>query len=167
LDLVSPPPPGFSHDILVRSSSESWAETDKSRLEKGEASFDPIKDRKGPLNLAVLITLSPPGKTVKGETAEKKVTNPPQGRIVVFGDSDFASNGYFNLSGNGDLFLNTINHLTEEEQLISIRPAKSPVKPLSLTAGQAQVLFLVPLVLLPLLVIGAGVIVWRSRRKAR
>ncbi|MEW6187626.1 MAG: GldG family protein [Thermodesulfobacteriota bacterium] len=167
LQLASSPTPGFTPEVLIRSSSESWAEFDKSRLDKGEASFEPTKDRRGPLNLSVLITLAGSGKTSPEPPSEKNTPTLTKGRLVVFGDSDFASNGYFNLSGNGDLFLNTINHLTEEQQLISIRPAKSPVKPLSLSAGQAQALFLIPLVLLPLVVIGAGVAVWRSRRKAR
>lgn len=167
LELASSPPQGFSPEVLISSSSESWAEFDKSRMDKGEASFDPAQDRKGPLNLGVLITVTGPGTPAIDPSPDKKSPNLPQGRMVIFGDSDFASNGYFNLSGNGDLFINTINYLTGEQQLISIRPAKSPVKPLSLTAGQAQALFLIPLVLLPLAVIGAGVAVWRSRRRAR
>ena len=105
----------------------------------------------------------------KSESKEpdKKEQKFPKGQLAVFGDSDFAANGYFNLSGNGDLFLNTVNYLTEEEQLISVRPAKTPVRPLSLTSTQAQILFLVPMVLMPLGIIAVGIGVWRSRRKAR
>jgi ABC-type uncharacterized transport system involved in gliding motility auxiliary subunit len=167
LTLASPSPAGISYDILVLSSPQSWAETNKTKLEKGEAAFDGGQDRKGPLPLAVLVNLS--SQEQKAETKESKgqETKSPKGQIAVFGDSDFASNGYFNLAGNGDLFLNTVNYLTEEEHLISIRPVKTPVRPLSLTATQAQVLFLVPMVLLPLAVIAVGILVWRSRRKAR
>ena len=100
------------------------------------------------------------------EPSEKEKKS-PKGQIALFGDSDFASNGYFNLSGNGDLFLNTVNYLTEEEALISIRPAKTPVRPLSLSYSRPWSCFWVPMVLLPVLVIGAGIGVWRSRRKAR
>jgi ABC-type uncharacterized transport system involved in gliding motility auxiliary subunit len=167
LTIPATPPSGVSYDILVRSSAESWAETDKRKMEKGEASFDAGKDRKGPLPLAVLVTIGSPDPKPDSKEFGKKEQKFPKGQLALFGDSDFASNGYFNLSGNGDLLLNTINFLTEEEQLISIRPAKTPVRPLSLTATQAQMLFLVPMVLLPLVVIGAGISVWRSRRKAR
>lgn len=163
LILSSPPPSGVSYDILVRSSSESWAETDKSRMEKGEASFDVGKDRKGPLILAALVTIG----SQKPSSESKEPEKSSKGQIAVFGDSDFAGNGYFNLSGNGDLFLNTVNYLTEEKHLIAVRPDKTPVRPLSLSPAQAQMLFLVPMVLIPLAIIAAGIGVWRSRRKAR
>jgi ABC-type uncharacterized transport system involved in gliding motility auxiliary subunit len=117
--------------------------------------------------LAVLVTIGSPEPTSESKKPGKKEEKPSKGQIVVFGDSDFAENGYFNLSGNGDLFLNTVNYLTEEEPLISVRPAKTPVRPLSLTPTQAQMLFLVPMVLMPLAIIAAGIGVWRSRRKAR
>lgn len=167
LTLSSPPPPGFFHDILVRSSPESWAETDKGKIEKGEATFDIGKDRKGPLPLAVLVTMDSRESASGSKEPSDREKKSSKGQIVVFGDSDFADNGYFNLAGNGDLFLNTINYLTGEENLISVRPAKTPVRPLSLTPAQAQMLFLVPMVLMPLVIIGAGIGVWRSRRKAR
>jgi ABC-type uncharacterized transport system involved in gliding motility auxiliary subunit len=107
------------------------------------------------------------GNKAQPEGSAEKEQKPLKGRLAVFGDSDFAGNGTFNLSGNGDLFLNTVNFLTEEEQLIAIRPAKTPVKPLSLTAAQAKVLFWVPLVLLPLLIVTAGLAVWKKRSRAR
>jgi len=44
------------------------------------------------------------------------------GRIAVFGDSDFASNRYYNLSANANFALNVANWLTEEADLISIQP---------------------------------------------
>ena len=167
LDLSSPPPPKVSYDVLVNSSSGSWAEFNKKELEKGRAAFDSGQDRKGPLPLAVLVTLPSPEQKNGSKESSEKEKEFPKGQIALFGDSDFASNGYFNLSGNGDLFLNTVNYLTEEAALISIRPAKTPVRPLSLSYSQAMVLFWVPVVLLPVLVIGAGIGVWRSRRKAR
>ena len=44
---------------------------------------------------------------------------------MVFGDSDFASNNYLNLSGNRDLFLNTVSWLAEEENLMPSGPRKA------------------------------------------
>lgn len=167
LTLASSPPSGVVYDVLVRSSSGSWAEFNKKGVEKGQAAFDAGQDQKGPLTLAVLVTLASPEQKVTSKNPPDREPPTPKGQLVLFGDSDFASNGYFNLSGNGDLFLNTVNYLTEEEALISIRPAKTPIRPLSLSASQAMVVFLVPMVLLPVLVIGAGIWVWRSRRKAR
>jgi len=167
LDFTAPLPQGITTDVLVQSSQASWGETNKAKLEKGVAAFDEGQDKKGPLNLAVLITIKPSPAGGTGPGAKKEGPQPQPARLAVFGDSDFASNGYFNQAGNGDLFLNTINFLTEEAQLISIRPAKSPVKPLTLSAAQGQAFFWIPLVLIPLLMIFIGVMVWRQRRKAR
>lgn len=168
INIFPSPPSGVSAEILVRSSSGSWSELNRKDMEKGKASFDPGQEQKGPLPLAVLVNFSSPGKMAERNEPKEKEKKSPKGQIVLFGDSDFASNGYFNLSGNGDLFLNTVNYLTEEEALIAIRPAKTAqVRPLTLSSSQAMVLFWVPLVLMPLMVIGAGILVWRSRRKTR
>jgi ABC-type uncharacterized transport system involved in gliding motility auxiliary subunit len=35
----------------------------------------------------------------------------PETRMVVFGDSDFVTNGYLGIPGNRDLFLNAVNWL--------------------------------------------------------
>jgi ABC-type uncharacterized transport system involved in gliding motility auxiliary subunit len=164
---AQPPPPGVLYDLLVRTSTGSWAEFNKKGIGKGQATFDSGQDQKGPLTLGLLATLSPTEKKFDMKEPSKNKPKAPKGQLLLFGDSDFASNGYFNLSGNGDLFLNSVNYLTEEEALMAIRPAKTPVRPLTLSSNQALALFLVPLVLLPGLIIGAGIRVWRSRRKAR
>ena len=59
LDFTAPLPPGITTEVLVQSSQASWGETNKAKLEKGEAAFDEGQDKKGPLNLAVLITIKP------------------------------------------------------------------------------------------------------------
>ena len=46
----------------------------------------------------------------------------PKSRFVTIGDSDFAANNAVRIQGNQDLFLNTINWLAQQENLISIRP---------------------------------------------
>ncbi len=167
LALSPSPPPRISYDVLVNSSSGSWAEFNRKEVENGQVSFDPEKDRKGPLTLAAMVTLSTPDQKAGLPERSEKEKKSPKGQIALFGDSDFAGNGYFNLAGNGDLFLNTVNYMTEEGTLISIRPAKTPVRPLTLSYAQAMVLFWVPMVFLPVLVIVVGIGVWRSRRKAR
>ena len=46
----------------------------------------------------------------------------PETRIVAIGDSDFASNGWLGIPGNRDLFMNSVNWLAQQENMISIRP---------------------------------------------
>ena len=46
-------------------------------------------------------------------------------KLIVFGDSDFLTNGLLNAQGvNRDLALNSISYLLNEPDLISIRPKR-------------------------------------------
>jgi ABC-type uncharacterized transport system involved in gliding motility auxiliary subunit len=84
---------------------------------------------------------------------------------VVFGSSLFASNKFFKLQGNGELFMNTVSWLAEEENLIAIRPKSSRGQPLVLTERQSLLTFLIPVVVVPLawFVLGIGVYSYRRR----
>jgi ABC-type uncharacterized transport system involved in gliding motility auxiliary subunit len=88
-------------------------------------------------------------------------------QILVFGDSDFASNGYFNMQGNSDFFLNSVNYLGEQENLITVERPKTSGTPLTLSRSQSQLLFWVGLFLMPVLVLASGLAVFRLRRKHR
>ena len=51
----------------------------------------------------------------------------PETRVVVVGDSDFASNGVLGIQGNRDLFMNMVGWLSQQENLISIRPKEAAI----------------------------------------
>ena len=57
--------------------------------------------------------------------AKRRRAQAAETRVVAFGDSDFASNGALGVPGNRDLFLNTVNWLAQQENLIAIRAARS------------------------------------------
>ena len=86
-------------------------------------------------------------------------------RFVVIGDSDFASNALFALGG-GDLFLNAINWLTLQEDLISIPPKDAADRLLAPTMSRAEGFMLIGVTMLfmPLVVTVIGVAVWIRRR---
>ena len=86
---------------------------------------------------------------------------------MVFGNVDFAVNAYFNLSGNGDLFLNTLNFLAAEEKQILVRREEKKAQPLTLKGWQAWFLFLTSLAALPLIMLAAGVRAYLRRRGQR
>src|SRR6185369_3965590 len=88
----------------------------------------------------------------------------PQTRIVVIGDSDFASNAAVGIQGNSDLFVNINNWLAQQEDLISIHPRDEGDRRISLTADQQRRLAWMSLLLLPGLVLGSGVWAWSRRR---
>jgi len=90
-----------------------------------------------------------------------------QGYLLVAGDSDFVDNTHFGLSGNGDFFLNIVNFLAEEENLITIEPRRREGQPLILTRVQGQLVFWTSMVLVPLMVLLSGLLVYRVRRMQR
>ena len=76
---------------------------------------------------------------------------------------DFAANAYFNLFGNGDLFLNTVNFLAAEEQQIMVREALK-AQLLTLSSNQYWFLFFVSVIFGPLLMVVGGIWAYRTRR---
>lgn len=106
------------------------------------------------------------GGTEPGET-ESGETEPPDadGRLVVVGDTDFIANDLaLSPLGNADLFLNMVHWLTEDENLIAIRPRDPEDRRITMTAGQLRNLVLLALVFLPGFFLVWGVAVWWSRR---
>lgn len=129
----------------------SWGEI--GILKSGEIEFNPGKDKKGPLNVGVCAF----GKWDEDSKEEM--------RLVVFGDSDFSNNRSLGFSGNGDVFLNSIAWLVEDETSISIRPKEASVGRLMLTRAQIRFIFLLNVVMVPLLILGSGVWIWWRRKK--
>ena len=90
--------------------------------------------------------------------------NKPETRIVAIGDSDFASNSYVGVAGNRDLFLNTVNWLAQQENLISVRPRDPQDRRVNLTAGQDRFIFLLTVLIIPGFVLLGGIQTWWRRR---
>ena len=150
--------------------ANSWGEINLNALKEGQSQFDEKSDIKGPVAVAVVSTREIPTEKEKKSENDNK-TDPPtdqknikKAHLTVIGDSDFASNQYFNFSGNGDLFLNVASFLAEEENLISIRPKERKNSPLSLTSDQGMLILMLGL-LTPSFVIFIGVRTWWRRRR--
>jgi ABC-type uncharacterized transport system involved in gliding motility auxiliary subunit len=159
-------PSGVTATILAKTSANSWSER---QLTDQEVTYDEGKDVAGPISIAAVVTVEPTEeeteKKTEEETEEEREESPTQeGRLAVFGDSDFATNRYYYLSGNGNLFLNTINWLAEEADLISIQAKTASPRTIQLTATQGRILFFVSVIILPLVVLVSGITVWVRRR---
>jgi len=167
--------PDVSLLALATTMSTSYEKLGKEWIKDEKAAFDAKTDKKGPFTLAaqVEIKLAP----VKGEPAPKggqgqageKQPAPPEGSttyLVVFGDADFAANSFFNLFGNGDLFLNTTNFLARAMEQITVRGA-GKAQLLTLKSGQIWALFLASLVGAPLVMLVVGIWAYRRRRARR
>lgn len=156
---IEPKPEGVvSSQSLAKTSANSYAKKDfilKARMTLKEIGFDQKKDKAGPLAVAGVAV-------IKGQAGAAAKT--ADGRLAVIGDSDFASNHYTGMYGNGNLFLNVANWLTEESDLISIQPKTQNPRSIQLTAAQGRVIFWVSVVILPLLVLAAGIAIFIRRR---
>ncbi len=165
--------PGAAGLPLALSTQTSWEKIGREVLKKENWDFNPQTDRQGPFNLAVLVELKPPElKDGASEAKEKAASQEKkeEGKtayLAVFGDVDFATNGYFNLSMNGDLFLNTVNFLAEEEKQILIRRDEKKPQPLNLTSWQIYGLFFLTLIFIPGAMLAAGVAAYLRRRARR
>lgn len=150
---------------LLKTSERSWSESDvKSLLSGGKVSFDEkAGDHKGPITIG--LTLSEDAKDAAAPAAGAgAAAGKPQTRIVVIGDSDFASNAAVGIQGNSDLFVNINNWLTQQEDLISIHPREEGDRRISLTADQQRRIAWMSLLLLPGGILASGVWAWSRRR---
>jgi ABC-type uncharacterized transport system involved in gliding motility auxiliary subunit len=123
-------------------------------LNTKEVRYDPAKDQAGPLSLGVAAERRAVGA---GDSAKSA-------RLVVIGNSAFATNQWSGLQRNGDLFVNTINWLAQDEDLISVRPKNPTARRVILTETQQRELFFGSLIFLPGLVIISGAVIWFRRR---
>lgn len=147
-------PGGLTVEPLFNSSENSWGETN---LNDPKISFDPDRDIKGPLPLAVAVT-----KEVKPLSDKSPAA---KARIVVTGTSNFPINAYFPQQGNGNLFLNMVSWLALDEDLISIRPKQADDRRILLSQSQLSAVRLLVLFVLPGIALIAGVIVVMKRRR--
>ena len=147
----------------------SWAETQ--RETDGTFNTDaytPDADLPGPISIAVAAEQKnkphqPNINVQNGEAAPEPTSGPT--RIVVFGDSDFATNLFFR-SASRDLFLGTINWLTLEEDLIAIRPIDLRQQALRrMTLQDTRLVQIAAVFLIPLIVFVSGLVVWWRRRE--
>ena len=150
---------------IVFTGESSWAERDLDRFfEEGTAELDD-RDLKGPVSVAVAGTprLEGAGQEAQGGESGEKKAKP---RLVVFGDSDFASNELIEAYRNRDLFVNSVNWLMGDVEAISIRPRLSRASRFQLSAEQFLRIRSLSLFVLPEVIAVIGVFVWWSRRRA-
>ncbi len=98
---------------FLHTGEASWATREVAAVRTGTARFLASRDRRGPVPVGVEVAfrpVAPPG------------AEPRQGRIVVYGNAQFANNFFIEYLGNKDLFVNTVSWLAHEPQAIGARP---------------------------------------------
>jgi ABC-type uncharacterized transport system involved in gliding motility auxiliary subunit len=161
-------PTGKTVQKIVETTAAAWAETDVQQLREGsqpELNED-RGDKRGPISIGATVTTAAPEPPADGkEDAAKKDATPPQTRIAVFGDADFGSNAYGGSVGNADFFMNTVNWLTAQENLIAIRPRQAGDSRLTVTPQQMSAIWWFSVAIMPLMIIAAGFFTWSRRRR--
>jgi gliding motility-associatede transport system auxiliary component len=156
-------PEGVTATKLAQTSPYSWGETNEQEFRSGHMKLDQGVDTKGPLTLgAALVRKAAGAGAAKGKEAQSSAD---ETRLLVFGDSDFLTNGYFGAAGNGDLALNGIAWLSEQEELVSIRPKTSKPSIVLLTREQAISYLWIIVAFAPVATIVTGVGIWVRRKR--
>lgn len=149
--------PGVAAESIARTGESSWAMADAERARRGEEPSKAARDVPGPLSVMVVAE-------VGGADGKRP------GRLVVIGDSDFATDAYLDVLGNRDVALNAVAWAGGEEALAGQRPneipeIRRPLSPLVLTEGQARRLLATVAGVLPGIVLLTGIAVVALRRR--
>jgi gliding motility-associatede transport system auxiliary component len=137
---------GVDATVLARTGEYSWSETNFELFDQGVAQQE-AGDKKGPLGVAAV------------------EEDGHDSRIAVFGSADFVSNIFIDFSGNRDFFLNTVNWVAGDENLISIRPRAAKEGKLTITKKQTNVIFFFTVLLIPAVIFFSGIGIWWKRRR--
>ncbi|MGB5634038.1 MAG: Gldg family protein, partial [Waterburya sp.] len=137
---------GIISTPLASTNQQTWAESD---LQVEQITFDATKDILGPLNIAIASSRD-----------QAKAS-----RMVVFGSTTFATNGWFEQQLNGDMLLNSISWLVGEDQdTLSIRPKEVANRRINLSSLQTGILSWLALRIMPFMALVTGVYLWWQRR---
>jgi len=122
-------------------------------LASPEVKQDDKNNKKGPFTIAAAGTYN------SGQAGNN-------GRFIVVGSSSWMQNNILGVRNfaNRDLYLNMMNWLSSDEDLISIRPKEPENRPLMMSGRQMRVVLYSSLLGLPLIVLAAGLSVWWRRR---
>jgi hypothetical protein len=160
--------PAGTITALVETRPDGWGERDLDNLgavEKGG------EDLAGPVALGVAVYL---GGDADRDAAEEEAADaepaepeeaPAAGRMVVYGDSDFATNGQLDQPGNATLIANTLNWMVQRETHLGIAPKEPEQVRLSLTPQQRRQIFWLVLAGIPGATLIAGIAINVRRRR--
>lgn len=145
---------------LLRTPPDFWAETDVALLAKtGRATRDPQEEPSGPHSVAVAVTAKTDVPVGDGGLTR-------DARLVVVGDTDFASNGQLGvIPGNLNFIMNAIAWLSENEELIAIRPTGKEDMPIMLSDGEERAIVWISVLGTLQAVAAAGLAAYVLRRK--
>ncbi len=149
---------GVSVTPLLRTTPDFWGETDVAKVAETRQAQHGPNETSGPLTLAVAASI----KTAQEQVAAGR---PREARVVVVGDSEFASNEGMHVPGNFNFVLNTFAWLSERDELIAIRASGKEDVPIVLSSAQQRAIAWVSILFTVQVVVIAGLLMRWNRRK--
>lgn len=151
LEVNNTPPPNVSNGRVVVSSPDSYGETNLTALIQTNSYARDEQDLAGPLDYEVWAFHHQTGA-----------------RVVLFGDSDFATNGFMlRTTGNVVLLTDAISWVTNYSDAIIFEPISANIVPFFVSGQTLDLLAFVTVILMPTLVLAVGLWIWRKRVTAR
>ncbi len=144
-------PSRVSITSIARTSRTSRARTVQAKASREGPGDAAVNDPSGPFNVGLSIV-------------QVNLNNTRTG-IMVFGDTDFLTNAYLDVSGNKDLLAACVNMLLGVEDVMPAGPEGSGSKPFILTPVQAAVIFIFTVIIIPCLVFLPGIILFKRRAR--
>lgn len=133
---------------LLSTSEQSWGETDLSS-DTSQYQFDQGVDFTAPLTMAA--------------AGENTSTG---GRVVVTGNSLFASDDIFDAYGNASMFINSVDWAANQDEIINITPrSQTPRMMLPVSGFSFIVMILLSVLVIPGAIVFMGVSSWIARRR--
>lgn len=136
---------------LLMANNTAWGETN---LEDGVAGYDETDSPDNTVGVVVTRNIPRAADNVSSQT-----------RLIVYGDSDWATDEYFNVLANRDYLLNTLNWMADEEGSITIRPKIRQASRLGLTHEDLALLKFFSLDVLPMCIVALGLGIVLIRRQ--
>lgn len=140
--------PGLSVVPVAQTTDRAYLERDPNNY-----SFDPAADVPGPVTLVAAADLS-------GNYGGKV----RRARVVVTGEADFVTNAHLGQAGNSRLFVQSLDWLTLDEDLVSVSANIGRVRPLQLTDDRTRYARMLTAGAVPALFVLMGAMVWAVRR---
>jgi ABC-type uncharacterized transport system involved in gliding motility auxiliary subunit len=134
--------PQLEAQSILNTSADSWSAPPGNQ----RSQFDPKFDRRGPLSLGIAVN-----------------STKSSGRLVVIGSAKFVQDGLISQYINSDVLLNSLGWL-DDRSTLALRPKEITNRRINPSFWQTQVLFWLPIGVLPLLsLIVAGRLWWGQR----
>jgi ABC-type uncharacterized transport system involved in gliding motility auxiliary subunit len=98
--------------VFLRTGAESWTTRDEGVTRAAVPTFVQGRDRRGPIGVGAEVAFQTP--VLPGE-------DPRQGRILAYGNAQFANNFFIEFLGNKDLFANSVAWLVRDPEGVGRR----------------------------------------------